>query len=104
MTPLPLLMFFVYVIVGAVLHFSGMIALVAAVLAIGLYNGSNAARAIFEAHCTLLLRHATTGDAAADATGDVGRPTFFRAISLANVQLVAFLINAAKGESARRRG
>jgi ABC-type amino acid transport substrate-binding protein/ABC-type amino acid transport system permease subunit len=118
-TPLPLLMFFVYVNVGAALHFSGTIALLAAIVAIGLYNGSNAARAIVEAHRTLLqrrtgshgrLRDADGGDAGKGDVGEAGvqeaavqeggRGTFFRAISLASVQLVAFLINAAKGSPA----
>jgi ABC-type amino acid transport substrate-binding protein/ABC-type amino acid transport system permease subunit len=95
-TPLPLLLFFVYVLAGGVLHYSARVAWVAAVFAIGLYNGSNAARAIDEAHRTLVRPQATP---------DSGPPegntrSFFRAVSLASVQLVAFLINAAKGSPA----
>ena len=85
-TPLPLLMFFVYVIAGGIAHYSGMMALAAAVFAIGLYNGSNAARAIDEAHRT--------------RPPDAGSGGFARTISIAWVQIVAFLINAAKGSPA----
>jgi ABC-type amino acid transport system permease subunit len=95
-TPLPLLMFFVYVVVGGIMHYSGEIALTAAVFAIGLYNGSNAARAIDEAHRTLLRTETPIGQSQVGADGQ----WFFRAISLASVQLVAFLINAAKGSPA----
>ena len=82
-TPLPLLMFFVYVIAGSFAHYSGPIALAAAVFAIGLYNGSNAARAIDEAN-----------------RARAGGEGFRRAVGLAGVQLVSFLINAAKGSPA----
>ncbi len=140
-TPLPLLMFFVYVIAGGILHYSGTVALIAAVVAIGVYNGSNAARAIDEAHRTLLRRDTAPGGSAANGITEFGvveggvtqggitqggvaqcggakaggvaldgensggpalgaRGTFRRAISLASVQLVAFLINAAKGSPA----
>jgi polar amino acid transport system substrate-binding protein len=95
-TPLPLLMFFAYVIAGGIAHYTGVIALVAAVSAIGIYNGSNAARAIDEAHQTL-LRPANWVDEPPAADN---RRSFFRAVSLADVQLVAFLINAAKGSPA----
>ncbi len=95
-TPLPLLLFFVYVIAGGLLHYSARVAWVAAVFAIGLYNGSNAARAIDEAHRTLLRRE-TTPDS---GTVEGNTRSFFRAVSLASVQLVAFLINAAKGSPA----
>ncbi len=95
-TPLPLLIFFVYVLTGGILRYSGTAALGAAVFAIGLYNGSNAARAIDEAYQTLLRRNLSVGVALSGSS----RPPFFRAISLASVQLVAFLINAAKGSPA----
>jgi polar amino acid transport system substrate-binding protein len=95
-TPLPLLMFFAYEVAGGIAHYTGVIALVAAVSAIGIYNGSNAARAIDEAHQTL-LRPANWVDEPPAADN---RRSFFRAVSLADVQLVAFLINAAKGSPA----
>jgi ABC-type amino acid transport substrate-binding protein/ABC-type amino acid transport system permease subunit len=95
-TPLPLLMFFAYVVAGGIAHYTGTIALAAAVSAIGLYNGSNAARAIDDAHQTLLrLAISIRGPKSAGK-----RRSFFRAVSLADVQLVAFLINAAKGSPA----
>ena len=95
-TPLPLLMFFAYVVAGGIAQYTGVIALAAAVAAIGIYNGSNAARAIDEAHQTL-LRPANSAD---DPETADNRGSFFRAVSLADVQLVAFLINAAKGSPA----
>ena len=95
-TPLPLLIFFAYVVSGGILRYSAIVGLVAAVVAIGFYNGSNAARAIDEANRTLLRR----GRAAGPGTADNPRSGFTRAIALASVQLVAFLINAAKGSPA----
>jgi polar amino acid transport system substrate-binding protein len=94
--PLPLLMFFVYVVAGGIAHYSGVVALIAAIFAIGLYNGSNAARAIHEAHVTLLKRDAVTAPVADSRASGL----FMRTIVLASVQLVAFLINAAKGSPA----
>jgi ABC-type amino acid transport substrate-binding protein/ABC-type amino acid transport system permease subunit len=85
-TPLPLLMFFASVLAGGIAHYSGEIALAAAIVAIGLYNGSNAARAFGDAHLAL-RRQAHEGD-------------FRQAVALAGAQLVAFLINAAKGSPA----
>jgi ABC-type amino acid transport substrate-binding protein/ABC-type amino acid transport system permease subunit len=96
-TPLPLLMFFVYVVAGGIAHYSGGIALAAAVFAIGLYNGSNAARALDEAHQTLLRQAVRPGTGTGPGPAGVG---FGRTISLASIQLVAFLINAAKGSPA----
>jgi ABC-type amino acid transport substrate-binding protein/ABC-type amino acid transport system permease subunit len=95
-TPLPLLMFFVYVVAGGIAHFSDPVALLAAVFAIGLYNGSNAAHAIDEAHRILQRRDTQIG--VPPTSGN--RPAFVRALTLASVQLVAFLINAAKGSPA----
>ena len=95
-TPLPLLMFFAYVVAGGIAHYTGMVALAAAVSAIGIYNGSNAARAIDEAHQSLLH----PGNPTADPPGESPRQSFFHAVSLAGVQLIAFLINAAKGSPA----
>jgi ABC-type amino acid transport system permease subunit len=94
-TPLPLLMFFAYVVAGGIAHYTAAIALAAAVSAIGLYNGSNAARAIDEAHQILLRPVISPGGPDIDNRG-----SFLRAVSLADVQLVAFLINAAKGSPA----
>jgi polar amino acid transport system substrate-binding protein len=95
-TPLPLLMFFAYVVAGGIAQYTGVIALAAAIAAIGIYNGSNAARAIDEAHQTLLRQASSTRDP--ETAGHRG--FFFRAVSLADVQFVAFLINAAKGSPA----
>lgn len=99
-TPLPLLMFFAYVVAGGIAHYTGVIALAAAVSAIGVYNGSNAARAIDEAHKALMRPAISPADALPDAPPKATPGSFFRAISLADVQLVAFLINAAKGSPA----
>lgn len=95
-TPLPLVMFFVYVVAGGIAEYSGLVALVAAIVAIGLYNGSNAARAIDESYSALLRG---TGSSTIPAV-TAGPPSFLEAVSLANVQIVAFLINAAKGSPA----
>jgi polar amino acid transport system substrate-binding protein len=85
-SPLPLLLFFGYVVAGGITQYSGVVALIAAVLVIGFFNGSNAGRAIAEAH------------QAAGAAAEQG--SFLRAVSIAGIQLVAFLINATKGSPA----
>jgi hypothetical protein len=89
-------LFFVAVVVGGIVQYSGTAALIAAIAAIGLFNGSNAARAIDEAHRLLLRRDARAGPSVRPGVGQ----SFGRTISLASVQLVAFLINAAKGSPA----
>jgi hypothetical protein len=89
-------MFFAYVVAGGLVQYSGFIALIASVLAIGLYNGSNASRAVLEAHRTLMRRDS----AVVGIEAPVDRRPFARTLSLASVQLVAFLINAAKGSPA----
>ena len=81
-SPLPLLLFFGYVVAGGVTQYSGPVALIVAILVLGLYNGCNAGRAIDEAY---------------QATR---RRSFLDAVSAAGIQLVAFLINAAKGSPA----
>ena len=60
-----------------------------AVVVLGFYNGCNAGRAIHEAH------QAIRGNAAAAQS-----QSYWQALSLASIQLIAFLINAAKGSPA----
>jgi ABC-type amino acid transport substrate-binding protein/ABC-type amino acid transport system permease subunit len=81
------------VITASVMHalvpYSPAVALGAAVVALGLSNGSNAGQAISEAY--LSLRAERTGSA-------LGRTNLFSlALSRSATQIVAFLINAAKG-------
>jgi polar amino acid transport system substrate-binding protein len=76
-------------IVHVLVSHSSAAALGAAILALGLSNGSNAGQAIAEAYLTL------SGEAAHPAASRIGR--FLRTISLSATQIVAFLINAAKG-------
>jgi polar amino acid transport system substrate-binding protein len=78
-SPLPLLLFFGYVVAGGVMQYSGSVALIAAVLVIGFYNGVNAARAIN------------------DAKQAAQQQSFLGSVSVAGIQLQAFLINATKG-------
>jgi polar amino acid transport system substrate-binding protein len=81
------------VITAAVMHAlvpsSPTVALAAAILALGLTNGSNAGQAISEAYLTLRAEQAEP------AAGPIG--LFPRALSRSATQIVAFLINAAKG-------
>jgi ABC-type amino acid transport system permease subunit len=81
-SPLPLLLFFGYVVAGGLTQYTGLVALAVAILVIGFYNGSNAARAINEAYQAAQQR------------------SFLDAVSAAGIQLVAFLINATKGSPA----
>jgi ABC-type amino acid transport substrate-binding protein/ABC-type amino acid transport system permease subunit len=78
-------------ITAAVIHtlvpYSPEVAVVAAILALGLANGSNAGQAISEAYFTLREERPRAG------AGHL----FLRALSRSATQIVAFLINAAKG-------
>jgi polar amino acid transport system substrate-binding protein len=81
------------VITAATMHalfpYSPVLALVAAVVALGLANGSNAGQAISEAYLTLRAEPGAVGAGSLDL--------FSRALSRSATQIVAFLINAAKG-------
>ncbi|MGC1407400.1 MAG: transporter substrate-binding domain-containing protein [Acetobacteraceae bacterium] len=81
-SPLPLLLFFGYVVAGGVTQYNGFVALGAAVVVIGFYNGANAGQAIKDAHQAAQGR------------------SFLAAVSAAGIQLFAFLINATKGSPA----
>ncbi len=84
------------VIAAAIAHaafpYSGTLALGAAIVALGLSNGSNAAHAIAEAIHTL---HADHGIHSANALSE--REIFVHALGRSATQIVAFLVNAAKG-------
>jgi polar amino acid transport system substrate-binding protein len=81
------------VIAAAIVHglftYSSTLALGAAIVALGLANGCNAGQAISEAIATLRVERAAL------AMGR--RELFSRALSRSATQIVAFLINAAKG-------
>jgi ABC-type amino acid transport system permease subunit len=85
------------VIAAAVAHalfpYSSAVAIGAAIVALGLMNGSNAGQAIAEAMHTLRTERGS-------ARGREGIPTrelFGRAVNRSATQIVSFLINAAKG-------
>lgn len=87
-TPMPLLLFFGYIVAGGLTYYSAVVALFTAMIMLGFYNGSYAGQAIHDARHSL---HAAWG---AEGAG-------FRAtVSVAWTQLVAFLINATKGAPA----
>ncbi|MGH7094741.1 MAG: transporter substrate-binding domain-containing protein, partial [Stellaceae bacterium] len=73
-------------VIHALVPYSSAAALAAAIVALGLANGSNAGQAISEAYLTL------EADRAGDRTG-----LFSRAVSRSVTQIAAFLINAVKG-------
>jgi ABC-type amino acid transport substrate-binding protein/ABC-type amino acid transport system permease subunit len=95
-SPLPLLLFFGYVVAGGITQYTGVVALVAAILVIGIYNGANAGRAIHDAYHSVERRRA----AMQDVPPEPQQRSFLGAVSVAGIQLVAFLINAAKGSPA----
>jgi polar amino acid transport system substrate-binding protein len=76
-------------IIHALVPYSPAVALGAAIVALGLSNGANAGQAISEAYVTIRAERA--GIAAS------GTNLFSRALSRSATQIVAFLINAAKG-------
>lgn len=91
-TPLILLMILAGVLLSAFGASSPYSALAAAVLMLGLYNGSNAGQAVAEAMAS--LRQEAKQDIKATT------PTLLDALRRASAQLVAFIINATRGSPA----
>jgi ABC-type amino acid transport system permease subunit len=88
-TPIVLTLVIVSAIMDAILPYSATVALTASITALGLANGCNAGQAIAEALRTLR----------SEGAGLTSDPfdIFIRALDRAATQIVAFLINAAKG-------
>jgi polar amino acid transport system substrate-binding protein len=87
-TPLILLMILASVLVGAAGATSPAVALAAAVLVLGLFNGSNAGQAVAEAMLTLRQERAPA------------QPALSAAVYRARSQMVAFIVNATRGSPA----
>jgi len=87
-TPLILLMILAGVVVGAMGATSPLVALAAAVLVLGLFNGSNAGQAVAEAMLTLREERAPA------------QPALSAAVYRARAQMVAFVVNATRGSPA----
>lgn len=83
-SPIVLTLFFGYVAASAVVTYSVQVAMLVAVLVIGLYNASYSGPAVAEASRTLRSRH---GHAV----------PLLMAVRQADTQVLAFMINAAKG-------
>lgn len=82
-TPMPLLLFFGYVLAAGLTTYSAPVALITAMIMLGIYNGSYAGQALRDARVSL-----------ADGAG-------YRAtLGVAWTQVTAFLINATKGAPA----
>jgi len=83
------------VIAAAIGHaffaYSDAVALAASIAALGLANGSNAGQALSEAIWSL------RAEGRFDGTPAVGHDLFSRALGRSSTQMVAFLVNAAKG-------
>jgi ABC-type amino acid transport substrate-binding protein/ABC-type amino acid transport system permease subunit len=88
-SPIVLTLVVASAIAHALFPFSATVAIGTAIAALGLANGSNAGQAIAEAVLTLQFERA--------AGAQVGRALFVRAVGRSATQIVAFLINAAKG-------
>ena len=84
-SPIVLTLVIAATVAHALFAYSTVAVLGAAIVALGLVNGSNAGQAIGEAMWNLR------------AEGDAGPALFGRALSRAATQIVSFLINAAKG-------
>src|SRR4029077_1971538 len=87
-SPIVLTLVIAAAIARALFPFSDAVALGASIAALGLTNGSNAGQAISEAMLTLRAEQALPRG---------GRDLFARALSRSATQIVAFLVNAAKG-------
>ncbi|MGE4044449.1 MAG: transporter substrate-binding domain-containing protein, partial [Acetobacteraceae bacterium] len=94
-TPMPLLMFFGYIIAGGLIHYSALVALITAILVLGFYNGAYLGQALEEARQSLLRSHTAPGNGQSRSVS-TGRG----AVVVAWAQLVAFLVNATKGSPA----
>jgi len=88
-SPILLTLVIAAAIIHALVPYSSMVALGAAIVALGLSNGSNAGQAISEAYLTLRAERAGLPVDRIDL--------FSRALGRSVTQIVAFLINAAKG-------
>jgi polar amino acid transport system substrate-binding protein len=88
-SPIVLTLVVASAIAHALFPFSATVALGTAIAALGLANGSNAGQAIAEAMLTLRMERA--------AHPQSGAALFARAVGRSATQIVAFLINAAKG-------
>ena len=87
-TPLILLMILAGVLVGVIGASSPFVALAAAVLVLGLFNGSNAGQAVSEAMLALREERAPA------------QPALSAAVYRARSQVVAFMVNATRGSPA----
>ncbi len=88
-SPVVLTLVIAAAVAQSLFHYSSAVAIGAAIVALGLMNGSNAGQAIAEAMHTLRTER-----------GSASIPTrelFGRAVSRSATQIVSFLINAAKG-------
>jgi ABC-type amino acid transport substrate-binding protein/ABC-type amino acid transport system permease subunit len=88
-SPIVLTLVMTAAVAHALFSYSASMALGAAILALGLSNGSNAGQAISEAIATLRVERATARVH--------GAQLYARALSRSATQITAFLINAAKG-------
>jgi ABC-type amino acid transport system permease subunit len=88
-TPIVLTLVIVSAVMDATVPYSATVALTAAITALGLANGCNAGQAIAEAILTLRAEGAGPGAPPLEV--------FVRALRRSATQIVAFLINAAKG-------
>ena len=95
-TPMPLLMFFGYIVAGGVTYYSPTVALLTAILVLGFYNGSYTGRALIDARHALLLDPTRLGAGGLRDPAAIRRGTVVVAWS----QLVSFLVNATKGSPA----
>jgi ABC-type amino acid transport substrate-binding protein/ABC-type amino acid transport system permease subunit len=103
-TPLMLLMAFAGVVLASLGTLTPMAALLAAVLVLGLFNGSNAGQAVAEAHAALRAAvidpalRATANDPAPRAAGE--GTALRQALWQARGQVMAFVVNAVRGSPA----
>jgi len=88
-SPIVLTLVIAAAVIRPMFAYSSAVALIAAIAALGLSNGSNAGQAISEAIVTLRAERSTSPMP--------GMELFSRALGRSATQIVAFLINAAKG-------
>lgn len=96
-SPIVLTLVIAAVIAHALFPYSGAVALGAAIAALGLANGCNAGQALAEAVWSLRAEQGTGTIRGSGAGVLRGKALFGRALGRSATQIVAFLVNAAKG-------
>lgn len=99
-TPMPLLMFFGYVLAGGLTNYTASVAVGVSILILGVYNGCYASRAIAEVRRTAGRPKGETAEGESAEGGQGWTRSMGNAIAVSWTQITAFVVNATKGTPA----